>query len=341
MSLAPLVFVNIGWMNKYAGASPDDRATGGHGFLKTNDVGHESWNFQPYRGRVYGYIPRSGSFNLTRLGAEKSAPSVDGVTVVWVARNPSDLKTYIVGWYQNATLLAPSEDIELTRGGFKVGYQVHVAKDDATLLKVEQRLFPVPMSKEPGNFGRYPVWYGGIGDEYRDSVRAYIKAGGVLPKPKAPGKGRTARNPDPEDRKRIEDAAVEHATAFYESAAGGNRNVKSVEHLNHGWDLTVTAPTGAIIKVEVKGLSGRAVAAEVTANEYTQMLSSEHREQYVVYIVTEAGTPEAESHIFVYSKGHSRRREHVWATAEGRKLLIKEVKAARLTAAPSAQRRQD
>jgi hypothetical protein len=88
---------------------------------------------------------------------------------------------------------------------------------------------------------------------------------------------------------------------------------------------------GNILKVEVKGLSGTRVDAELTSNEYKTMLNRAHREQYVVYIVTMAGMPGEKAHVFRYDHELSSSKMQVWCNDEGRRLVCTEVIAARLS----------
>ncbi|WP_082513294.1 DUF3883 domain-containing protein [Methylobacterium sp. Leaf125] len=332
MSAEPMVFVNIGWMKEYAGPSASDTPVGGHGYLKNGNIGHEVFNFAFIQGKVYGYVPRSARINLKNLGGSSSDEFVKPVTVVWIARNPSDKKTYIVGWYKDASVFKDNNHIELKRSkSFNIGYQIEAPADKATLLPIDRRLFRIPTAKEEGNLGQSPVWYGGK-DEFRAAVAAYVEADGVFAEKLKAGSKRAKHQTDPELRKRIELAAVRHATAYYRSRAGGSQVVDSVEKDGVGWDLNVTAPTGAVLKVEVKGLSGRDLVVELTPNEFTKMKSTEHRAQYIIYVVTEALTSEARSHVFRHNAEASKGGDLVWATADGRQLKIEQIVAARLSA---------
>lgn len=329
MSHAPIVFVNIGWMVKYNGVSSNDPTLGGHGYLKNNKLGHESWNFAPLRGHVYGYVPGSASFNLKKLGATSSVDHVDNVTVVWIARNPRNGVTYVVGWFDRARVYSNREHISLARkGGVTVNYQIEAAEDNAQLLEVEQRLFVIPTEKKVGNLGQSPIWYGGT-DLFRELTRAYIRKGSI-PLTTKVAKG-SPQQPDPDARKKIELAAIRHATQFYRSKLGGSRTVHSVEKDGVGWDLNVTAANGEMLKVEVKGLSGSNVIVELTPNEYKQMCSNENRQDYIVYIVTDADSSNARSHIFYHDKESSNRDNLVWVSGDGRSLKIDERIGARLS----------
>ena len=314
-------------MVKYSGPSSNDPTLGNFGYLKTGTVGHEAWNFKPHRGKVYGYVPRSAQIRIERLGSARSDDQLQGVTVVWLARNPRDKRTYIVGWYRNATVHRDANSISLARGkSFRVGYQIEAPAGSATLLAPDARIFPIPTAKEPGNLGQSPVWYG-KDDKFRAAVRAYI-SDGKLPSTR---KGTSPKQLDPELRTKIEKAAVAHATRHYTSKAGGSRTVESVEALARGWDLEATAFDGSVLKVEVKGLSGRDVLVEVTPNEYAHMISAEHRSDYIIYIVTEALEKSARAHVFRYDALLSKGKDHVWITDDFRKLTIQPLIAARLS----------
>ncbi|WP_156311761.1 DUF3883 domain-containing protein [Methylobacterium platani] len=321
------------WMNERLRWSIGKRhASSGRGYLNDGNIGLEVLNLAPFDGEVYGYVPRSARINLKNLGGSSSDESVTPVTVIWIARNPSDKKTYVVGWYKSAAIFKNNNHIKLKRSkGFDVSYQIEAPADEAVLLPIDQRLFKIPTSKKEGNLGQSPVWYGGK-DEFRALVAAYVAADGVFAEePKAGTKG-AKHQTDPELRQRIELAAIRHATAYYRSKAGGSQAVRSVEKDGIGWDLNVTAPTGAVLKVEVKGLSGRDLVVELTPNEFAKMRSTEHRAQYIIYVVTEALTSDARSHVFRHNAEASKGSDLVWATADGRQLEIKQIVAARLSA---------
>lgn len=323
----PLVFINIGWMVNYAGPAQNDPTIGNFGHLKTHSIGHEAWNFRPLRGRVYGYIPRNARIQLERLGSPRAAPSVEGVTAVWIARNPRNRRTYIVGWYTNATVHRQTDAIVHRRSrDFDVSYQIEASEENATLLPPDARVFPVPTAKEKGNLGQSPVWYG-RDDAFRQQVRDYIVHGRL---PSTPSTG-SPRQQDPELRRKIERAAVAHAKRYYSSAKGGRRNVVSVEALGRGWDLEATAFDKSVLKIEVKGLSGSSILAELTPNEFAMMTSPNHRQDYIVYIVTNALEKSAHSHIFRYDAERSSSKELLWVSDDDRRLSIEPRTGARLT----------
>jgi hypothetical protein len=330
MATAPLLFINAGWQIRYQGPAADDPTLGGHGHLRTHSMGHEAWNFQPYKGRLYGYIPREAVVRIGNLGATSSDDHAAGVTVVWLARHPSTGRTVIVGWYRNATVHRRADAHVLARkGGYSVKYQIDAPADQAKLLSLDQRTFEIPTKKEKGCLGQSPVWYG-ASDAFRARVRAFIdRDGRHEPPAKKSVKGGAPRSNDPEARKRIELAAVAYATRYYKSIEGGERTVESVERDAVGWDLNAIGPADTL-KVEVKGLTGTEPVVELTPNEYEAMRSPEHRNHYVIFIVTEASTPSERAHIFRYDAEASTKKRAVWVSHSGRELQIEERTGARL-----------
>ncbi len=322
-----LVFINVGWMVSYQGPR-NDPTLGGHGWLKTHNYGHEAWNYLPHIDNVYGYVPRSARIDLRRLGAGRNEDQIDGVTVVWIARNPRNKITYVIGWYRDATIHSESRHFKVERStGDVIEYQIRAPLARAKLLAPDQRTIAVPTAKKPGNLGQSPVWYGN--DEFVARVREYLASNG-LNRPTSKSKGGVPNEIDPATRKLIEVAAVRHAIRYYESPEGGNCTVSSVEKDNVGWDLTVIGGD-VTLKVEVKGLSGHELCVELTPNEHKQMFSTEHRAMYAVYIVTEALGPNAKAHIFYYNAEASHGGNHVWNTIDGRILNVQQIVGARLT----------
>lgn len=327
--MTAIIYVNHAWMTHYRGPV-GDKAEGNFGFLKTNETAHESWNFEPLKGKVYGYVPRSAEIKITRLGAQKSDTEVDGVTVVWIARNPRTKKTVIVGWYLNARIFRDADHRNLKRSsGFNVGYQIEAPAADAELLPIDARSYVIPTAKTPGNLGQSPVWYG-KGDAFNKDVVEYIERGGRRIERAA----RSPRQTDPELRRKVEQAAIDHAKAYFASDEGGSHvEITSVEKDGVGWDLEAKGEDGSVLKIEVKGLSGSGVTVELTPNEYQMMISTEHRADYIVYVVREALSSKPKSSIFRHDAILSKGKDLVWVTGEGQRLKITPLTAAQLTIA--------
>lgn len=326
MPTEQLVFANVAWMAHYQGPK-GDKAEGGFAFLRTNGIAHESWNFEPTNGTLYGYVPRSAAINISRLGAKPGDKAIEGATVVWIARNPRTKKTVIVGWYRNATIHKDAEHWRLNReSDFPVGYQIKAPATDCVLLPVDGRSYPIPTAKEKGNLGQSPIWYG-KSDNFNRAVLAYVQNGG-----NANGnRSKSPKQSDPELRRKIEQAAINHAIEYYESEAGGFRHVESVEKDGVGWDLEATGSDDEMLKVEVKGLSGNSLVVELTPNEYAQMQSAAHRKHYVIYVLLEALKDTKRAEIFRHDAVESNGSKLIWSNDDGAVLKIEQRIAARLS----------
>lgn len=323
--MTTLVYINHAWMTNYEGPV-GDKAEGNFGYLKTNGVAHESWNFDPLNKRVYGYVPRSAKINIKRLGARKNDVAVDDVTVVWIARNPRTKKTVIIGWYPNARVHRSADHLQFERApGFNVGYQIEAPAATAELLSIDARPYEIPTAKKPGNLGQSPVWYG-KDEAFNKKTMEYIAQHGQ--RKKLPM--RSPRQTDPELRRKVEQAAINHAIAYFTSEEGGSHDVKSVEKDGVGWDLEAFAEGGGVLKVEVKGLSGKDLTVELTPNEYSKMISVEHRQDYIIYVVPEALSSKPKSYIFRHDAILSKEKDLVWMTSGGQRLQIMPLIAARL-----------
>ena len=108
-----IIFCNITWLKNYIGVNDDDKfgKTGG-GYVGENNEANESYNFQDYNDKCYGYVSnRGGSLHLERFEkATVNDDSVDNVLVIWVAKHFKTGKNVIVGWYKNATLYKYSQE---------------------------------------------------------------------------------------------------------------------------------------------------------------------------------------------------------------------------------------
>ena len=150
--LARVLFVRVGWMWRYAGPAPDDPKPIGGGSYNQRNLGHEAYNFEVYRGRLYGYYqPASDQTALERIDpAGVGADALQDVILIFVATNPSGGGQVVVGWYRNATVYrhvqpkTPGRD-----SGF--GHWCVTTASDGVLVPVPNRTFSVVGGK--GGFG--------------------------------------------------------------------------------------------------------------------------------------------------------------------------------------------
>jgi len=186
-----LIFLNIGWMEKYEGLDGDSISGGGSHVAK-HGYGHEIFNFLPWRDRMYGYA-ETKRVNIERLGARPKARSLSGVLAIWVARRPGSGGTFIVGWYDNATLYREAQEpifatnrriseyisrnVRALPGdaGKYAYYIASAAADDCQLLLPKDRTFGVPRRGKE-NMGQRNLWYADSPSklDFRNRVVGYV-----------------------------------------------------------------------------------------------------------------------------------------------------------------------
>jgi hypothetical protein len=322
-----ILFLNVGWMIRYTGPSPDDPTRGNFKWLNAGGRphGHECYNFADKGGRCFGCHPGDVGTDIGKLGGQAGADSVGNVLVIWFSKDPRTNKAVIVGWYQNAMVYRKVRVPKVGEGhklnGDPIWYKATAAATDCKCLDLPQRTFAIPSrSQESGGYGQNPNWYG-LGEDFLNSVWRYIQNHGVQQRPSKERGGRPPfHNSDHEKRRMVEDTAIRFAFEFYASPAGGNRTVKSVELEAKGWDLEAKGPLDELL-VEVKGLSGRIPLAELTPNEYAKM--RQHKGLWVLFIVTDCLSVKPQHHEFRYMHDAGR-----WETTTGTVLNVAEKVAA-------------
>ena len=163
-------------------------------------------------------------------------------------------------------------------------YYARTSKDNYTLLEVDERVLHVPRARDSNEewvFGQSNIRYVSQSDESKQYVR---KLRTYLENPADFNDFRQQsghRRPiDPDQRAKVEKAAIDHVTSYYR-AKGFVCN--SVERDNKGRDLEVNR--GEVHRfVEVKGCSGNSTRVELTPNEYNAMC--DQRNKYRLAIVT-------------------------------------------------------
>jgi Domain of unknown function (DUF3883) len=319
-----IIFFNIGWMRDYKGPAQDDPTRGNFAWLRENAKrrhGHECYNFADDGGFCYGC--HAGYFNtaITRLGALPGAPTVDGILAVWFSRDPKTDRAVIVGWYRSATVYREfqqsSQGTIRKLGADLVPYKAKAKFRDCFLLPVGAREFEIPSRYElKGGYGQNPNWYGS-NDRFLNKVWQFTQEWESGNYKKQVPKAKIApRNIDHELRQLIEETAIRAATEHYSSPSGGSRVVVSVESQAKGWDLEATGSMNKLL-VEVKGLGGGDLVAELTPNEFAKM--QKHKGDWVLFVVTQCKSTSPRCFEFRYM--HDARR---WETPDGHVLEIEE-----------------
>jgi len=272
-------------MRRYAGPAPDDPKPIGGGSYTQDKLGHEAYNFEVYRRRLYGYYePASDQTALERIDpAGVGTDALQDVTVIFVAKNPSGGGQVVVGWYRNATVCRHVQPKTPGRSsGF--GHWCVATASDGVLVPVPNRTFQVVGGKK-GGFGRsnlcYPREANGKSKQasWMTDALTYVEgytASNALQEPeataeeagiqaleqaqsRAQGQGfaRTAV-----ERKAIEDLGMKRAAQYFRKAGWRVEDV----HKTHSYDLHCTKGHECLL-VEVKATMSLGETVLITRRE--------------------------------------------------------------------------
>ncbi len=274
----------IGWMTHYNGITKADTISRG-GSWPDKDK-HEVYNFSKNGNFCYGYVQggKEQCFNLSTIARRPiTSDSLDNVLVIWVAPRITG-GSYIVGWYNNATVYRDYIDIK----GREYSFSAKAKYEDCVLLADDERTFEVLRSKDgqKGFLGRPRVWYG----DY-DSPEVKHHVADILAYIKNYQRGERGKinvktfKVNAEQNKKVEEAAVNVVIDHYKQLG---YKVKSVEKDNKGWDLEATKGKSTR-RIEVKGLSGSEISVRISRNEYEKM-TAKNNSDYRLCVVTKALT---------------------------------------------------
>ncbi len=294
-SKTPIIFFNIGWMKNYQGQTKEDMVISNFGYVVENKTGHEQFNFLEKDGDVFGYVPlkwykgnKPTKIGIERLGAGSKDAFIEGVTVVFISKNPYAKGTRVVGWYQNATVYREPKPLEdrLIQGHSQY-YYARADKENCFCIPEDEREILIPTAeknkekvKKKGGYGQTPIWYASDRLDVQKMVLTYIDD--------IQKKERTLKVSEDdffriklsqEDKKKIEIVAVDTVIKSYQ---GKGYEVVSTESENCGWDL-VAMKGKKEVYIEVKGTAGKQLSFQLTHNEYTQL--KENYEKYRIAFV--------------------------------------------------------
>jgi len=180
-----IVYFNICWMKEYRGITDSDKPQRGGKFIPEHGYGSEIYNFQPFEDRLYGFVepgykPQPRCIDIKKLGASKTASSVSGILVVWVARDPMRPRTVVVGWYKDATVYrerraARIGSTRMLPSGTQAKYFVLAEEQNCELVPAHKRNHEIPRGGK-GELGETNIWYakGEVGSKVKASTYAYI-----------------------------------------------------------------------------------------------------------------------------------------------------------------------
>ena len=254
----PIIFLRIAWMKHYQGVTSNDIPTGAGSYVEENHDGGEVYNFQPSRdGYMFGYVHIQDyrSIRLERIGAGKDDDFIEGVNIVYFAKNPQTGGQYVIGWHNKATLYRKEQvgEVKGARVNGRREYRAKARARNCKLIPDDDRVFELP-SSDDGGPGQSNVWYV---EEYHDpkylnKLEEYIKDP-IHYIHRTPKKGRGGRpwQKDVELKKKVESAAMDLVSEYFTA----RKFVVEYRHTeNLGWDLEATLRKQTLL-LEVKGLS--------------------------------------------------------------------------------------
>lgn len=275
---APIIFLRIAWMEDYQGVTELDIPKGAGTYVSENADGGEVYNFKKINGKYFGYaaIQKGRSIDLSNLGAPKGTQKLNGVTVVFFAKNPTYGSQYIVGWYKNATLYSNLSTSSVNSRGHWNHYLASCKVSEGTLLPIKNRTFEVKGA------GQTNLWYpkNYLSSKDLELLFSYIENPTL---PMQTKKGNTFAKGwqvDTDLRKSIEISAMVAVASYFEDRGF---TIVDVHKENKGWDLE--ACKGAkVLQLEVKGTQYDFNTIELTPNEYMQL--KKNKKTYRLCIVS-------------------------------------------------------
>lgn len=173
-----VIFCKIAWMEYYNGVKNTDKPVDEESWITEADEIGECNNFTPNEdGNYYGYVQtKSGRGKNNKLhidkieGMSEEDDKAEGVLVIWVAKDPSQNKINIIGWYKNATVLKKYQYNEDNKE-----YNIYAKMEDCVLLPINKRHKIVPKAGRGGSsygMGSSNIWYGKKDDK---NAETYIK----------------------------------------------------------------------------------------------------------------------------------------------------------------------
>ena len=168
-----ILICRVAWMKSYQ--SEKESAYGGGSYVDEGNVPHEALNFLRVGDTYYGFVEnRRQQIKLEKLGGQKENSSINGVLVVFCAKDRETNNFLVTGWYTDATVHRHAIA--------RPGRQVHFTATDAKLIGESKRCFRIPRAQDNprrsfGGIGQRHIWYG-LNDEsavdFRESLNGYM-----------------------------------------------------------------------------------------------------------------------------------------------------------------------
>ncbi len=314
----PCIFFRIAWMDNYKGKKKNDIPRGGGAMVDESGTGGEIYNFLSRGAYTYGFVRvgKGKDINLKKLGAKNDEEFLEGVNIVFFARNYEFGHQYIIGGYKNATLYKSVQTIVLPNGKQRL-YCAKCKSSDAILIPSELRSLEI---EGPGQSNLYYAKKHTLNElqnifNFIDKPQTFQK----LTKKSNRTNGKSGWHLDAETRKRVEVAAMDFTADHFKQKGF---MIKDVHKQNKGWDLEAMKGKKTL-HLEVKGTQNSFGSVELTANEYKQFKSK--KSTYRLCVVYYALDKEKIAIDIIYHNDDS------WVNSTGRKVLMKEAVSASIS----------
>lgn len=173
--MARILFCRVAYMQNYdLDTVNDEPINGGLYVTETGDAG-EKINFHNFGDeKMYGFVETRGDLNHNpyQIHIERIEPEageyIDGVNVVFCAKDPADKIMKVVGWYKDAIIYRRQQ--KLSKDGAEYPYFFVTDLKNSVLLPQEERIIHVPTTQVEGRgMGQAGVWYAD-----KESDRAFV-----------------------------------------------------------------------------------------------------------------------------------------------------------------------
>ena len=178
----PMLVCRTTWMKEYRGITEEDKPVGGGSYVDENNDAFEKNNFLPQPdGLIHGFVEtksadaqHANSIHIENIDiSARRKDRLENVRVVFVSFNPDVGKTFIVGWYDNATVYRNRFEYN----GFYT--TMTCMPEEAHLIPIEKRDFEVPKASKENKYGigQSNVWYiqtFSAAKELENKINAYL-----------------------------------------------------------------------------------------------------------------------------------------------------------------------
>jgi len=303
-----VLFARVGYMKFYKGPQIGDEKPIGGGSYNDSEIGGEAYNFTEINDHVYGYfqphMQEPYDLNLQRIEKDFDGDLINNVLVIWFATNPIEKGQIIIGWYKNATVYR-----HIQEGGNLIGreynhYNIKVNSNDAFLLPISNRKYPVGHNinkVKVGNPGQSNAFYqlkeNGQPKNFSEEVNEWILHAIDYVKnykgmylsgfenevqenitTSTHSFGGQGFQSDVETRLMIEAYSMKLCQSHYEKKGFEVKDVSA----NHPYDLLIKNKEKTFF-IEVKGTQTKAENIILTKNEVA--LSKSHGKKMILFIV--------------------------------------------------------